>query len=167
MQLSREIGVQSRSAWYMLHRIRQACSNSEYKLNNVVEVDKSFIRSEKSNTHKIKNSITKRDVTGKVPITEAKGCSGDFVSKLSITVDGNIKCNVANQTVQAGAIVYTDNPSIYDTFPSKHDSVDCSEKEWKGSEVYVNGDEKRVSSAQTIKQQHSTSSSAKATSLLR
>ena len=32
MQLSKEIGVQYRTAWYMLYRIREACAKDEFKL---------------------------------------------------------------------------------------------------------------------------------------
>ncbi|MCY4673564.1 MAG: hypothetical protein OXD43_07365 [Bacteroidetes bacterium] len=39
MQLSKEMGVQYRTAWYMLHRIREDCINGEFKLGNVVEMD--------------------------------------------------------------------------------------------------------------------------------
>lgn len=38
MQLSRELGIQQRSAWYMLHRIREACKQGEFRLSKVEEV---------------------------------------------------------------------------------------------------------------------------------
>ena len=43
MQLSKELGVQYRTAWYMLHRIREACANGEFRLNNIVEMDEVYI----------------------------------------------------------------------------------------------------------------------------
>ena len=39
LQLSKELGVQYRTAWHMLHRIREACGRGDFKLSNVVEAD--------------------------------------------------------------------------------------------------------------------------------
>ncbi len=43
LQLSKELGVQYRTAWHMLHRIREACDSGELKLENIVEMDESCI----------------------------------------------------------------------------------------------------------------------------
>lgn len=39
MQLSKELGCQHRTAWHMLHRIREACGPGEFHLVNVLGVD--------------------------------------------------------------------------------------------------------------------------------
>ena len=43
MRLSKELGVQYRTAWHMLHRIREACGNGEFTLTRAIEVDESHI----------------------------------------------------------------------------------------------------------------------------
>ena len=43
LQLSKELGVQYRTAWHMLHRIREACNSNEMKFFDVVELDESYI----------------------------------------------------------------------------------------------------------------------------
>jgi len=43
MQLSKEIGVQCRTVWYRFQRIREACAAGEFKLNNVVEMDETYL----------------------------------------------------------------------------------------------------------------------------
>ena len=39
MQLSKELDVQYRTAWHMLHSVREACSGLDFTLSNVCEVD--------------------------------------------------------------------------------------------------------------------------------
>ncbi len=43
LQMSKEIGVQYRTAWHMLHRIREACGRGDFTLNDTVEVDETYI----------------------------------------------------------------------------------------------------------------------------
>ena len=47
MQLAKEIGVQQKSAWFMLHRLREACGTELAKLQGVVEVDEAFFGARK------------------------------------------------------------------------------------------------------------------------
>ena len=56
MQLSKELGVQYRTAWYMLHRIREACAGGQFKLSRVVEVDETYIGGTAKNKHASKKA---------------------------------------------------------------------------------------------------------------
>ncbi len=50
MQISKELGVQYRTAWYMLHRIREACASDEFKqMDDVVEMDEVYIGDKRAN----------------------------------------------------------------------------------------------------------------------
>jgi len=42
LQLSKEIGVTQKSAWFMLQRLREACSQNSDKLRGIVEIDETF-----------------------------------------------------------------------------------------------------------------------------
>lgn len=39
MQIAKEIGVQQKSAWFMLHRLREACGGELEKLQGMFEID--------------------------------------------------------------------------------------------------------------------------------
>src|SRR3984957_13509085 len=39
LQLAKEIGVTQKSAWFLLHRIREACGPNLEKLGGIVEID--------------------------------------------------------------------------------------------------------------------------------
>ncbi len=43
LQLSKEIGVTQKSAWFMLQRLREACGTDTDKLNGIVEIDETFV----------------------------------------------------------------------------------------------------------------------------
>lgn len=49
MQLAKEIGVQQRSAWFMLHRLREACGKDLPKLRGMIEIDETFIGGKERN----------------------------------------------------------------------------------------------------------------------
>ena len=51
IQLSKETDVQYCTAWYLLHRIREACTSGAFKLDNVVEMDETYIGGREVNKH--------------------------------------------------------------------------------------------------------------------
>ena len=49
LQLSKEIGVQQKTAWFMLQRLREACGNDFAKLKGIVEVDELYVGGKERN----------------------------------------------------------------------------------------------------------------------
>ena len=56
MQLSKELGVQYKTAWYLLQRVREACKSGQLRLSNVVEIDETFIGGKEKNKRLSKRS---------------------------------------------------------------------------------------------------------------
>jgi transposase-like protein len=67
LQLGKEIGVTQKSAWFMLQRLREACSapDSIDKLRGIVELDECFIGGKEANKHESKKLKAGRGSVGK------------------------------------------------------------------------------------------------------
>lgn len=74
MKLHRELGVRQATAWFMLHRIREAFADVRMALNGPVEVDETYVGGLRKNMSTAKQK--ELDGTGRGPGGQT-GCGGD------------------------------------------------------------------------------------------
>ena len=79
LQLSKEIGIRQASAWFMLHRIREACGPRLKKLRGIIEIDECFVGGIEANKHENKKLKAGRGTVGK---TAVLGCANAAVEGL-------------------------------------------------------------------------------------
>ena len=139
MQLSKELGVQYRTAWYMLHRIREACAGGEFRLDNIVEMDEAYIGGKEAAKHADKKLRAGRGAVGKTAVIGARERGGKTVAKPVENADGRTAIEFATKTVKAGATIYTDDSRIYSRLPFNHDSVNHSAGEYGRGPIHSNG----------------------------
>lgn len=69
LQLSKEIGVTQKTAWFMLARLRKTCGNgNDSLLSRIIEADETFLGGKEANKHESKKQHSGRGTAGKTPV---------------------------------------------------------------------------------------------------
>lgn len=143
IQLSKELGVQYRTAWYMLHRIREACASGQFKLSNVVEIDEVFIGGKERNKRLDKRSRVERVAYEKKQIVLGMlKRGGKTVAKPIPSTDRLTLWGTIQQHVAPGSTLYTDDHASYKGIERKrfaHKSVNHSDEEYVKGMIHTNG----------------------------
>ena len=139
LQLSKEIGMRQASAWFMLHRIREACGPDLKKLRGIIEIDECFVGGIEANKHEHKKLKAGRGTVGKSAVLGMRG--GRTVAKTIANTDaGTVQAEI-HQHVEIGATLYTDEAGAYagigDMF-FDHDTVNHGEGEFAHDGVTTN-----------------------------
>lgn len=134
LQLAKEIGVTQKSAWFMLHRLREACGGPNLtKLRGVIEIDECFIGGKERNKHEHKKLKAGRGSVGKVAVLGMRERGGRTIAKVTAerslqTVTGEI-----HQNVEIGSQLYTDEAIVFSDMDGlffRHDAVNHSAGEY-------------------------------------
>ena len=138
MQLSKEIGCQYRTAWYMLQRIREACSSGMFQLDRVIEVDETYVGGKERN--KRKKTRAGRGPVGKTPVVGVRERGGKVKATPVKHADTATLLDFIGSHVKLGSTVYTDGASVYDAIKPyyQHEIVNHGAKEWARGDVNTN-----------------------------
>jgi transposase-like protein len=142
-ELARHLGIQQKSAWFMLHRIRLAMQTGSFeKLSGEVEVDETYIGSLARNMHKSKRAqkITGTGVSGKVAVMGLLERHGEVRTKIvPDTKSRTLKVEV-KENVEPGSEVHTDTFQSYQGLDAEyiHNVVDHAESYVRGH-IHTNG----------------------------
>ena len=136
MKLHRDIGVTQKTAWFMLHRIREAWNTRNHgaQFSGPVEVDETYMggkRANMSNARRKELAGTGRGSVGKVAIVGAKDrASNRVVAKVVESTDKPTLQGFVVKHTAPGATVYTDEAAAYEGIPFEHESVKHSVAEY-------------------------------------
>ena len=142
LQLSKQIGVTQKTAWFMLQRLREACGNDTDMLNGVVEVDESYFGGLEKNKHWDKKLKAGRGAVGKQAVFGMHERDGKVKAMpVSETTKKELQGKI-HDNVEVGSTIYSDESTSYEGLNGlfyKHGSVNHSAKQYVDGMAHVNG----------------------------
>lgn len=143
MQLAKEIGITQKSAWFVLHRLREACGKDLTKLQGLVEIDETYVGGIEANKHEHKKLKAGRGTVGKTPVLgmRERGKGGRTKAIKLTNTDAQTIQDLIVQHVEVGSTLHTDEAGVYADMGGlffNHDTVNHSQKEYSREGVTTN-----------------------------
>ncbi len=148
MKLHRDLRVTQKTAWFMLHRIRETWGGgTPANFTGPVEVDEAYfggLRKNMSNERRKELKGTGRGSVGKTAVVAAKDRASNRVAARVIEwTDRETLGGFVNAHAGSGAKLYTDDASAYQGTGREHETVKHSTQEYvrylKGEKIHTNG----------------------------
>ena len=142
MKLHRDIGVSQPTAWFMLHRIREAwAGENDDPFDGPVEFDETYFGGKRRN----KSNADRKEAVGRGPVdmTAVVGAKDRATNQVSAKVvqdtDKATLQEFVADNAESYAVVFTDDAAAYEGIPNPHETVKHSVSEYVRGMAHTNG----------------------------
>jgi len=143
MKLHRDLKISQKSAWYMLHRIREVYGTDNPLYDGPVEVDETYMGGKRKNMSNKKRKALKDTGRGAVGKTAVVGMKDRETNEVTATVvnstDADTLQGFVTENTEETATVYTDDARAYNGIERPHESVRHSVSEYVRDQAHTNG----------------------------
>lgn len=141
LQLSKELGITYKTAWFLAHRIRTACGSSTRRLlSGMLECDETYLGGKETNKHSDKKLNSGRGAVGKTPVFGIMTRNGQIITQPVIKTDSETLQRIIGENARLGSTICTDDNKAYIGLERKyeHKKVNHSAKQFVDGMAHTN-----------------------------